>query len=179
MFDCKLPRSVDGTVWNKWMVAGSPHKSVLSTQFWQMLRNNIICKIHLNTYSHTYLQHVLESALQGVNSAEWSNEETTTDVILCDRQLWRCIAVPRVSFRSSPLRQIYLAANEGSTGRHKVLRCVLRTAHYGGFHSLENERLFFNIFLSFLCSSERRMTLLTWRRWQHKIRKEDGVPGGA
>jgi len=121
------------------------------------ISNIIIRKIHLNTYSHTYLQHVLESVVQGVNSAEWNNEETTTDVTLCDRQPWRCLAIPPVSFRSSPLRQIYLAANEGSTGRHKVLRCVPRTAHYSGFHSLENERHFLNIFLSFFCSSERRM----------------------
>jgi len=141
--------------------------------------NIIIRKLHLNTYSHTNLQHVLMSIVQGVNSAEWNNEETTPDVTLCDRQPWRFLAIPPVSFRSSPLRQIYLAANEGSTGRHKVLRCVPRTAHYRGFHSPENERLHFNIFLSFLCRSERRMTLLTWRLWQHQIRKEDGVPGGA
>ena len=128
--------------------------------------NGIIRKIHLNIYRHTYLQHVLVSAVQGVNSAEWKNEETTNDAILCYRQLWRCLAVPPVSFRSSPLTQIYyLATNEGSTGKYKVLRCVPRTAHYGGFHSLENEWLFLNIFLSFLCSSERRMTLLTWRLW--------------
>jgi hypothetical protein len=94
------------------------------------IASNIIYKIHLNTCRHTYLQYVLESAVQAVNSAKWNNEETTTDITLCDRQMWRCIAVPPVSFRSSPLRQIYLTANEGSTGRHKVLRCVPRTAHY-------------------------------------------------
>jgi hypothetical protein len=91
------------------------------------------------TVIHTCSMYLSEQFKAWIQPNETVN--TTTDVTLCGRQQWCCLAEPSVSLRNSPLRQIYLAANEGSTGRHKVLRCVPRTAHYGGFRSLENEWL--------------------------------------
>jgi hypothetical protein len=120
--------------------------------------STITCKIRLNIYSHKCLQHVLGLAVQGVNSAEWHNQETTNDVTLCGRQQWcRCTRISSIVEKFASQTDI-LRRMKDPLGDVNFLDVFLGRLITKAFVLFRMNDFYCNIFPAFLCCSQRRQT---------------------